>query len=137
MPFPGAVFTSSAGGDIGGGRAVNQVNGPILSGVQQPLTTANPIPPIGGFFPVQTTGGATNSISSASSRIAFTYIPCSTIAWVAATATPPYAGSAGGTTAVVWDDVAKTLFVWSPASASWMQAHTSTGATITYSASSS
>lgn len=146
MPFPGAVFTSSAGGDIGGGRTVNQHNGPVLSGIQVQAVgtgTAGPLPAVGGFFPVQSTGGATNLISSASNRIAFTYIPASTLAngWVGSTGTPPYAAAAGGTTALLWDDVQKQLFVWSPASGSWMQPHqlgsSGLGAVITWSASSS
>jgi len=165
MPFGfGNVgtFTSSAGGDIGGGKKFTRFGGPLLIGTQQDNAGAsNAIQPphvvnvstargdmlisvVSSFANGQAVTSSSNNVSTAAPA-GLVYISMSTGAGgmiaAASTANAPTGlpGGANGA-ALVWDAAAKTIALYDPLSSAWTYPHaTSSGAgtVITWTASSS
>ena len=166
LGFGGVVFTSSSGGDIGGGRHYTRLRGPVLVGAP-----SNSDAPGGSFagksFPPHIVNVSTmrgdmlvSVISSFAQSVTLTssalnvstgtptglvYISMSTGAGgmiaAASTANAPTGlpGGANGA-ALVWDAAAMTLALYDPLSSAWLYPHTTSsgaGTVITWSASSS
>lgn len=170
MPFgfgPSGTFTSSAAGDIGGGRQYTRLRGPVLVGTVSKddlagaSVGASVTPPhmvnvstVRGDMLVSVISSFTQAIVGASSAYSVStgsptglvYITQTTgagnIIAAASTANAPV-GLPGGVhgVALLWDAAAKTLAIFDPASATWMWPHqlgsSGNGASITWSASSS
>ena len=136
MPFPGAVFTSSAAGDIGAGRSYTAIarNGPLLVGTQADSISGGPIPVPGGLGIIQSTQPTTNVVTTAAATIAkasFIYIPqttasVSTSTFAAGESQPIYSGLGA---AMLWDAGSRRLGIYSTASGSGTWFWTNAGIT--------
>lgn len=162
MPFAFgnvATFTSSAGGDIGGGRSFTRLKGPVLLG--QPNDNAGASNIIQPPHLVNVSTVSADMLASVSSTFASTasvtvstatpkglvYITLSSADMIQAgsTANAPVGlpgGQAGA--AILWDSGKKTLAIYDPLSSAWLWPHAQvastaslTGGVITWSASSS
>lgn len=161
LGFGPGTFTTSAGGDIGGGRHHTRFQGPLLVGtpynsnagatntIQPPhvvnISTARAdmlVSVVSSFG----TGNATSSSFNVStgSPTGLVYITMATgagnLVHAASTANAPV-GLPGGNNgvAICFDAAASTLALYDPQSSAWLWPHWagSSGATITWSASSS
>ena len=140
MPYgfgSSAVFTSSAGGDVAGGRQFTRLRGPVLVG--------NPIDTPGGTQGVPWQAPHIANISTALADVlinapgqfvstagatGFLYMSQTT-----GTSVPDNSPAPGitGMAAIKWDSAAKTIEVWSTVTGAWMRMHSSSGVTIVFS----
>ena len=144
MPAPiSPAFPSS---DRTAGRNYTRIRGPLLLGMAKDAAgwpSASVLPPHAlnqstGLADTIITPAGTGVFVSTSAPAGLVYISQSTGSMIQAgsTANVP-TPIIGGGAALVWDSANLTLNVYDPGSSAWLIAHTTAGATIVFSASSS
>ena len=127
MPIPGYGNVSSSDNFVAGG-AYTRLRGVAIAGqIADGGVSGGPLPGPSGVVVIQSTASVTNQIVTTSAtglaRASFFYIPVTTGNIIGAGA-PAFVGTG---TALMWNDTAKALAIWSSGSSSWMQQLSSVG----------
>lgn len=145
LGYGGAVFTSSAGGDIGGGRKFSRAIGGLLVGqkVEVPANTwqtgTAPLYSAPFVYNVSTRAADMNLVGgvflSTATPTGLVYIPQSTASMGGAPA--PVVGGTGGSStdinlgvAIAWNSATSTLVIFSTVSNTWLGAISTSGAAV-------